>query len=53
VHMMQGLAIDKVLHECVFSKTLDNITSVLITFENFERILSDSLTLQHVRMRHN
>jgi hypothetical protein len=37
--------VDKVLHECVFAKTLDNITAVLITFENFER----SVEHNHVR----
>jgi hypothetical protein len=30
------LAVDKVLHECVFAKTLDNITAVMIAFDNFE-----------------
>lgn len=24
------------LHECVFAKTLDNITAVIIAFDNFE-----------------
>jgi hypothetical protein len=28
------------LHDCVYAKTLDNITAVMIAFENFERIAS-------------
>jgi hypothetical protein len=30
--------VDKALHECVFAKTLDNITAVMIAFENFENV---------------
>ena len=40
IHQKAGLAVDKVLHECVYAKTLDNITAVMIAFENFERIAS-------------
>lgn len=29
---------DKILHECVYAKTLDNITAVKISFENFENV---------------
>lgn len=32
------MAVDKILHECVFAKTLDNITAVMIAFENFESV---------------
>jgi len=35
--------VDKVLHECVYSKTLDNITAVMIAFENFENVA----TMEH------
>ena len=31
------------LHECVFAKTLDNITAVMIAFENFENVA----TMEH------
>jgi hypothetical protein len=30
--------VDKILHECVYAKTLDNITAVMIAFENFENV---------------
>jgi hypothetical protein len=38
IHQKAGLAVDKILHECVFAKTLDNITAVMIAFENFENV---------------
>ena len=38
IHQKSGLAIDKILHECVYDKTLDNITAVMIAFENFENV---------------
>ena len=38
IHQKSGLAVDKVLHECVYAKTLDNITAVMIAFENFENV---------------
>lgn len=38
IHQKSGLAVDKILHECVFAKTLDNITAVMIAFENFENL---------------
>ena len=37
LHQKAGLVVDKVLHECVYAKTLDNITGVMIAFENFEK----------------
>lgn len=36
VHQRCGSAIDMMLHECVNEKTLDNITSVIIGFQNYE-----------------
>jgi hypothetical protein len=38
IHQKSGLAVDKALHECVHAKTLDNITAVMIAFENFENV---------------
>ena len=38
IHQKAGIAVDKVLNECVFAKTLDNITAVMIAFENFENV---------------
>jgi hypothetical protein len=38
IHQKSGLGVDKILHECVFAKTLDNITAVMIAFENFENV---------------
>jgi protein phosphatase 2C family protein 2/3 len=36
IHQKAGLGVDKCLHDCVMAKTLDNITAVMIAFENFE-----------------
>ena len=44
IHQKAGLIVDKILHECVMAKTLDNITAVMIAFENFERIAGDIVT---------
>lgn len=41
LHQKAGLVVDKVLHECVFSKTLDNITAVMIAFDNFEKVTNE------------
>jgi len=41
LHQKAGLVVDKILHECVFAKTLDNITAVMIAFDNFEKNASD------------
>jgi len=30
-----------VLHDCVYAKTLDNITAVMIAFENYEKVCND------------
>jgi hypothetical protein len=38
IHQKAGLAVDKVLHECVFTNILDNITADMIAFENFENV---------------
>jgi len=43
IHQKAGLAVDKVLHECVFAKTLDNITAVMIAFENFENVAQNEM----------
>ncbi len=43
IHQKAGLGVDKCLHECVFSKTLDNITVVLICFDNFEKAVNSLL----------
>jgi hypothetical protein len=42
IHEKCGQSIDKILHESVFKKTFDNITAVMIAFENFENIAGDS-----------
>ena len=41
IHQKAGLAVDKTLHECVMAKTLDNITAVMIAFENFEKVCQE------------
>jgi protein phosphatase 2C family protein 2/3 len=40
LHQKAGLVVDKVLHECVFAKTLDNITAVMIAFNNYDKVTS-------------
>jgi hypothetical protein len=35
--------VDKILHECVFAKTLDNITAVMIAFQNFENMSGEGV----------
>jgi serine/threonine protein phosphatase PrpC len=54
MHQKAGLVVDKVLHECVNFKTLDNITAVMIAFNNFEAITSPDepqlLSLEEQRM---
>jgi serine/threonine protein phosphatase PrpC len=37
VHARCGSSVDSVLHDCVNKKTLDNITTVIIGFSNYER----------------
>ena len=44
IHEKCGQAIDKILHKCVWDKTLDNITAVIIGFENFEKALGTQST---------
>jgi hypothetical protein len=41
IHQKAGLVVDKVLHECVFAKSLDNITAVMIAFENYEKVSNE------------
>lgn len=58
IHQKSGLAVDKILHECVFAKTLDNITAVMIAFENFENLATtevhskadENSTAEHYKM---
>lgn len=38
IHEKCGLGIDKILHTSAFKKTFDNITAVMIAFENFENL---------------
>lgn len=42
IHEKCGIAVDKVMKESVAKKTFDNITSVMIAFENFENAVGDS-----------
>ena len=42
VHARCGLGVDGVLNGCVNSKTLDNITAVLIGFQSFEKLIEKS-----------
>lgn len=44
MHARCGQAVDGVLNECVNSKTLDNITCVLIGFNNFEKLIERART---------
>jgi len=52
LHQKAGLVVDKVLHECVFAKSLDNITAVMISFENYEKVsteMNHSINLQNTK----
>ena len=44
IHQKAGLSVDKILHECVYAKTLDNITAVMIAFENYERCCTTEIS---------
>lgn len=41
VHERCGAAVDSILATCVENKTLDNITAIVISFNGFERMLSN------------
>lgn len=47
IHQKAGLVVDKVLHECVYAKTLDNITAVMIAFDNFDKVAGDNQSVQN------
>ena len=42
-HQISGNAIDTLMFNCVESRTLDNITGVLIGFEGFQRMCESIL----------
>ena len=44
MHARCGAAVDASLNECVNQKTLDNITSVIIGFNNFEKLIDRART---------
>lgn len=44
VHELCGLAIEKVMKYSVYKRTQDNITVVILGFENLERLISGSTT---------
>ena len=39
MHERCGLSVDAILNGCVESKTLDNVTAVVIGFKNYEQII--------------
>lgn len=44
MHARCGAAVDSALNECVNQKTLDNITTVVIGFNNFEKMIDKART---------
>lgn len=44
MHARCGAAVDGSLNECVNQKTLDNITCVIIGFNNFEKLIERART---------
>lgn len=44
LHARCGASVDGVLNECVNQKTLDNITSVIIGFNSFEKLIERART---------
>lgn len=43
IHEKCGHSVDKILHVSAFKRTFDNITAVMIAFENFENIAGQSV----------
>ena len=44
MHSRCGAAVDAVLNQCVTEKTLDNITCVVVGFNNYEKIIERART---------
>lgn len=44
MHARCGAAVDGCLNECVNQKTLDNITCVIVGFNNFEKLIERART---------
>jgi len=44
MHARCGAAVDATLNECVNQKTLDNITCVVIGFNNFDKLIERART---------
>ena len=44
MHARCGASVDAALNECVNQKTLDNITCVIIGFNNFEKMIEKART---------
>mmetsp|Transcript_5812 Transcript_5812/g.4402 ORF Transcript_5812/g.4402 Transcript_5812/m.4402 type:complete len:154 (+) Transcript_5812:568-1029(+) len=42
IHEVCGLGIDRILQQSAFRKTFDNITAVMVAFENFENLAQDA-----------
>jgi hypothetical protein len=41
IHEKCGVSVDSILHTSAFKKTFDNITAVMVAFENFENLASE------------
>ncbi len=46
VHMQSGIAVDMVIKTSLVRRTLDNVTCVMVTFSNFEKIFSEIENIQ-------
>ena len=51
IHTICGQSVELVLKASVASRTLDNITAVLISFKNFRKSLKNSLQNSHTSLK--
>jgi len=49
IHEKCGAGVDRVLHTSAYKKTFDNITAVMIAFENFENIAGDAVANEEAK----
>ncbi len=49
IHIQSGLSVDMVIKSSLVRRTLDNVTLVMITFSNFERLFTSEYTNDHIK----
>ena len=53
IHEKCGHGVDRILHTSAFRRTFDNITAVMIAFENFENIAGQSTVVGQSHVNEN